>query len=143
VNTKKDILPQYADFKDIFSKGAAKCFLPERDNDHKINFTNDVLKTFPCKIYLILKPKTEFLYTCVHENLKKNFIKESKLPYACPTFFIKKKNEDYYIIQDYWQLNQFTVLNAMPLPLITLLIEKLHEKTLFTKFDIWSEYYNI
>jgi reverse transcriptase-like protein len=35
------------------------------------------------------------------------------------------------------------VPDAMPLPLITSLIKKLHGKTLFTKFDIWSEYHNI
>jgi reverse transcriptase-like protein len=143
VNTKKDILLQYTDFKDIFSKEAAKCFPLKRDDDHKINFTNDVPKTFSCKIYPILKPEMEFLCTWVHKNLEKNFIREFKSPYACPTFFIKKKNEDYCIIQDYRQLNQFTVPDATPLPLITLLIEKLHGKTLFTKFDIWSGYHNI
>jgi hypothetical protein len=143
VNTEKDVPLQYLDFKDIFSEEVAKRFPPERDDNHKINFTNDALKTFPCKIYPILKPETEFLYTWVHENLEKKFIRESKSPYTCPTFFIKKKNGDYCIIQDYWQLNQFMVPNAMPLPLITSLIEKLHGKTLFTKFDIQSGYHNI
>jgi hypothetical protein len=143
VNTEKDVPPQYMDFKDVFSEKATKHFLPKRDDDHEINLTNDTPKTFPCKIYPILKPKTEFLCTWVHENLEKKFIRESKSPYTCSTFFIKKKNRDYHIIQDYWQLNQFTVPNAMPLPLIMSLIEKLHGKTLFTKFDIQSGYYNI
>jgi hypothetical protein len=143
VNTEKDVLLQYIDFKDVFSEEAAKCFPSKRDNNHKINLTNNTPKTFPCKIYPILKPKTEFLHTWVHKNLEKKFIRELKSPYACPMFFIKKKNGDYCIIQDYWQLNQFTVPDATPLPLITLLIEKLHGKTLFTKFDIQSGYHNI
>jgi hypothetical protein len=105
VNTEKDVLPQYADFKDVFSKKAAKHFPPERDDDHEINFTNDIPKTFPCKIYLILKNEMKFLRTWVCENLQKKFIRESKSPYACLTFFIKKKNGDYHIIQDYRQLN--------------------------------------
>jgi reverse transcriptase-like protein len=143
VNTEKDVPLQYADFKDIFSEKAAKHFPPERDDNHKINFTDDALKTFPCKIYPISKPKMEFLCTWVCKNLEKKFIRESKLLYACLTFFIKKKNGDYCIIKDYQQLNQFTVLGATPLLLITLLIEKLHGKTLFTKFDIQSGYHNI
>jgi reverse transcriptase-like protein len=143
VNTEKDVPPQYTDFKDIFSEEAVKCFPPEREDDHEINFTNDIPKTFPCKIYPISKDEMEFLYTWIHENLQKKFIRESKSLYAYPTFFIKKKNGDYHIIQDYWQLNQFTVPDAMPLPLITLLIKKLHGKTLFTKFDIQSGYHNI
>jgi hypothetical protein len=85
----------------------------------------------------------KFLYTWVHKNLEKNFIRESKLFYTYPTFFIKKKNEDYHIIQDYRQLNQFTVPDITLLSLITLLIEKLHGKTLFIKFNIQLGYHNI
>jgi hypothetical protein len=143
VNTEQDISPQYADFKNILSEEAVKCFPPEREDDYKINFTNDILKTFPCKIYPISKNEMEFLHTWVCENLQKKFIREFKLPYACPTFFIKKKNGDYCIIQDYQQLDQFTVPDATPLPLITSLIEKLHGKTQFTKFNIRSKYHNI
>jgi hypothetical protein len=61
VNTEKDVPPQYSDFNDVFSKEAAKHFPLERNNDHKINFTDDALKTFPCKIYPISKLETEFL----------------------------------------------------------------------------------
>jgi hypothetical protein len=46
-------------------------------------------------------------------------------------------------VQDYKPLNDYTVLDKHPLPLITNLIEQLNGKTLFTKFDIHMGYNNI
>jgi hypothetical protein len=40
-------------------------------------------------------------------------------------------------------LNEFTIPDKHPLPLITNLIEQLYRKTLFTKFDIRMGYNNI
>ena len=77
------------------------------------------------------------------ENLDKQFIQESRSPFASPTFLIKKKNGDYRVIQDYRKLNEHTVPDVSPLPLIKTLIEHLHGKTLFTKFDVRWGYHNI
>jgi hypothetical protein len=77
------------------------------------------------------------------EELNKGFIRLSKLPYPSPMFLIKKKNGDYRVVQDYKTLNKFTILDKHPLPLITNLIEQLHGKMLFTKFDIRMGYNNI
>ena len=58
-------------------------------------------------------------------------------------FLIKKKNGDFRVIQDYRTLNKHTVPDVSPLPLIGLIIDKLHGRTLFTKFDIRWGYHNI
>jgi hypothetical protein len=79
----------------------------------------------------------------VDENLQKHFIRESKSPFASPTFLIKKKNGDFRVIQDYRTLNEHTIPDVSPLPLIGSIIEKLHGRTLFTKFDIRWGYHNI
>jgi hypothetical protein len=47
------------------------------------------------------------------------------------------------VVQNYKTLNKFTVPNKHPLPLIMNLIEQLHGKTLFTKFNIRMGYNNI
>jgi hypothetical protein len=77
------------------------------------------------------------------EELCKGFIRPSKSPYPSLTFLIKKKNGDYRVVQDYKTLNEFTIPDKYPLPLITNLIEQLYRKTLFTKFDIRMGYNNI
>ena len=98
---------------------------------------------FSCKIYPISTQETEFLQGWVDENLEKCFKKESKSLYALPTFLIKKKNSVFWVIQDYRMLNEHTVLDVSPLPLIGSIINKLHGWTLFIKFDIRWGYHNI
>jgi len=143
VMTASTIPEQYKEYEEVFSKKAARRFPPEREDDHAINFKEGTSNTFSCKIYPISTPETNFLRDWIDENLQKQFIHESKSPYASPTFLIKKKNEDYRVIQDYQTLNAWTVPDTSPLPLIAPLIEKLHGKTLFTKFDIRWGYHNI
>jgi hypothetical protein len=58
-------------------------------------------------------------------------------------FLIEKKNRDYRVIQDYKTLNEFTIPDKHPLPLIINLIEQLYRKMLFTKFNIRIGYNNI
>ncbi|HYT43323.1 MAG TPA: hypothetical protein VEP90_13380, partial [Methylomirabilota bacterium] len=131
------IIPKhYMEYKEVFSEEAACRFPPIREDDHTINFKEGTSDTFSCKIYPISTLEMNFLRDWIDENLQKNFIHESKSPYASPTFLIKKKNGDYQVIQDYQTLNAWTIPNVSPLLLIAPLIEKLHGKTLFTKFDI-------
>jgi Reverse transcriptase (RNA-dependent DNA polymerase) len=57
-------------------------------------------------------------------------------------FFIKKKDGKLQPVQDYQPINQWTIHNAYPLPLIPKLIDQLNGCSLYTKFDIcWG--YNI
>ena len=91
---------------------------------------------FTCKIYPVSQRETDFLRKWINMNLEKCFIHESKSLYASLTFLIKKKNGDFRVIQDYRTLNEHTVPNVSPLPLIGSIIEKLHGWTLFTKFNI-------
>ena len=66
-----------------------------------------------------------------------------KSPYTCPTFLINKKNGKYWVVQDYKMLNKYTIPDNTGPPLISELIDRLHGKTLFTKFDIHMGYNNI
>ena len=141
--TEASIPAQYKDFADVFSEEAARRFPPICDDDHPIDFKPTAPDMFSCKIYPISAKETEFLRGWIKENLGKNFIRESRSPYASPTFLIKKKNGDFRVIQDYRMLNEHTIPDVLPLPLIGSLIEKLHRRTLFTKFDIRWGYHNI
>jgi hypothetical protein len=46
-------------------------------------------------------------------------------------------------VQDYWSINQWTIRNAYPLPLIPELIDQLNGCSLYTKFDIQWGYNNV
>jgi hypothetical protein len=134
---------QYQEYADVFSEEKARRFLPLREEDHEIKFTEDAPKFFKNHVYSMPKEQTNFLRKWIDEELNKGFIRLSKSQYPSSTFLIKKKNNDYQVVQDYQQLNKYTVPDRHPLPLITELIEQLHGKQLFTKFDIQMGYNNI
>jgi hypothetical protein len=70
-------------------------------------------------------------------------IRPSKSPYKAQFFYIKKKDGKLRPVQDYHPVNQWTVRNAYPLPLIPELINRLNSCSLYTKFDIRWGYNNI
>jgi RNase H-like domain found in reverse transcriptase/Reverse transcriptase (RNA-dependent DNA polymerase)/Integrase zinc binding domain len=78
------------------------------------------------------------------ENLVKGCICPSKSPMALPFFFVAKKDSDVLRpSQDYHYLNDGTIKNAYPLPLVSDLLDKLKGAQWFTKLDIWWGYHNV
>ena len=62
---------------------------------------------------------------------------------VAPCFFIKKKDGQLRLIQDYWALNEIMVKNRYPLLLISELVDKLKGAKYFTKLDVWWGYQNV
>ena len=62
---------------------------------------------------------------------------------ASPFFFVKKKDGKLRPVQDYRKLNEMTIKNRYPLPLISELIDKLTHAKIFSKMDIRWGYNNI
>lgn len=77
------------------------------------------------------------------ENLATGRIRPSKSPMAAPMFFVKKKDGALCLVQDYRHLNEITVPNKYPLPLIPELIDQLKTAKYFTKMDIRWGFNNI
>ena len=95
------------------------------------------------KVYLLNPQEVDACREFVEENLKTGRIWLSKSPQASPFFFVKKKDGKLCLVQDYWYLNEHTVKNAYPLPLIANLVDNLRHFSCFTKFDIHWGYNNI
>lgn len=66
-----------------------------------------------------------------------------KITYGISIFFVKKKDGKLRPVQDYRKLNEMTVKNKYPLPLIQELVDKLKQSKVFTKLDIRWGYNNI
>ena len=62
---------------------------------------------------------------------------------ASPFFFVKKKDGALRPVQDYRKLNEMTIKNRYPLPLIQELIDKLKGSKVFSKMDIRWGFNNI
>ena len=59
------------------------------------------------------------------EQLEKGYVCPSKSQYALLFFFIDKKDGKLHPVQDYCHINNYTIRNQYPLPLITDLITDL------------------
>ena len=132
----------YHDFADIFSKESFD-FLPEHCPwDHAIELTpgNHAIN---CKVYNLSMEEQRELDSFLEENLRSGRIRPSKLPFASAFFFVKKKDGQLCPVQDYCQLNEITVKNRYPLPLISELINKLKGAKYFTKLNVCWGYNNV
>ena len=134
---------QYHKFSKVFSEEASHEFPPTRVWDHAIELKPNAPTTLPGKIYPLSQAELQELQKFVQEHLKRGTIRPSKSPYAASFFFIKKKDGKLRPVQDYRPINQWTIKNKYPLPLIPQLIDRLRGCTLFTKFDIRWGYNNV
>ena len=85
----------------------------------------------------------EALNKWLDEQLEARLIKKSKSRYTAPCFYILKKDRSLQLVQDYRKLNQVTIKNKTPLPLIGEVIDKLKETKYFNKLNLIWEYNNI
>ena len=72
----------------------------------------------------------------IEKQLRKGYIRLSKLPQTASVFFIGKKNGKKYMVQNYQYLNEWTIKNNYSLPLISDIVENIGTKKVFTKMDL-------
>ena len=70
------------------------------------------------------------------DNLAKGFIRESRARCAAPLLLAAKPGGGVRICQDYRGLNNITIKNRYPLPLIRETLEALYHAKVYTKLDI-------
>ena len=75
--------------------------------------------------------------------MKTGLIKEYKSRDVASCFYILKKDGSLRLVQDYWKLNQVTIKNKTPLPLIGKVIDKLKKTRYFNKLDLIWGYNNV
>ena len=96
-----------------------------------------------CKIYPLNPMEQKQLDEFPKEQLDTGRIQPSKSPMASPFFFVKKKDGALQPVQDYRKLNEMTIKNRYPLPLISELIDQLAGAKYYSKMDVWWGYNNI
>ena len=126
---------EYKEFGKVFEKSSFDEMPPCQPLDHAIELKPGSEPKF-CKVYPLNPEEQTQLDTFIEENLATGRIQPSKSPMASPVFFIKKKGGDLQLVQDYCALNEMTIQNRYPLPLISELVDKLKKAKYFTSLDI-------
>ena len=89
-----------------------------------------------CKIYPLNPLEQQQLDKFLKEQLDTGRIQPSKSLMASPFFFVKKKDGKLQPKQDYQRLNEMTIKNRYPLPLISELIDRLTGAKYYSKMDV-------
>lgn len=134
--------PELMDFADVFSPKQAEQLPPHRDYDHSIRLVEGKTPPFG-PLYPMSRDELLALREWLQENLKKGFIRPSSSPAASPVLFVKKPGGGLRFCVDYRGLNNITVKDRYPLPLIKESLNNLKGMKYFTKFDIIAAFNNI
>ena len=141
--TWEEIVPKhYLPYKEVFEKQTFDQLPLRQPWDHAIELIPNA-KMMDCKIYPLNPMEQKELDEFLKEQLETGRIISSKSPMASPFFFVKKKDGKLRPVQDYRKLNEITVKNRYPLPLISELIDQLTGAKYFSKMDVRWGYNNI
>ena len=142
--TWQELVPKrYHQFAKVFSKEGSEKFPDWRPWDHTIDLRPDAPTSINCQVYPLSPAEKQEQQKFLDQNLHLKRICHSKSPYASGFFFIKKKDGKFRPVQDYRNLNKWTIPNKYPLLLIPELIHKISRKQWFTKFDVRWGYNNV
>ena len=130
-------------FTHLFNKKRFEKLPERREWDHEINLIDEALKELNAKAYAITLKEEEVLNKWLDEQLKVGLIVESKSRYAALCFYIPKKDRSLWLVQNYRKLNQVTIKDKTPLPLIGEVIDKVKEAKYFNKLDLIWGYNNV
>ena len=126
------VLAKYLDFAYIFSLNLASK-LPEYTgiNDHAIELVEGQQSPYR-HIYSLEPVELETLKAYIETNLANGFIKPFKSPAGAPILFDRKSDGSLRLFVDYRGLNNLTIKNRYPLPLIRELLDRLGRAKEFT-----------
>jgi len=132
-NIKIFIPPYYLDYIKVFDEKNCDELPPHREYDCERNLKDNSI-LFYGPIYPLTEAEKDELKKYIKENLAKGFIRKPKSPAGAPVLFVKMKDGTLRLCIDYRKLNEVTIRNSYPLPLISELIDRVKSaKYFFTK----------
>ncbi|XP_074343112.1 uncharacterized protein LOC141680927 [Apium graveolens] len=115
---------------------------PVRQQDHQIPLLEGT-QPINQRCYRVPYIQKAEIERQVKEMLNSGVIQESSSPFASPVILVKKKNGTWRMCIDYRRLNEATVKNRYPIPIIDKLLDELQGACWFTKLDLRSGYHQI
>ncbi|OAV86142.1 hypothetical protein PTTG_30057 [Puccinia triticina 1-1 BBBD Race 1] len=124
------------EFADVFVTESLARLPPHRGQfDCKVNLKEGAIPPFG-KMYNLSKLERDELKTYVDDNLAKGFIRLSSSSAAAPIFYVKVEGKANRPCVDYRILNNMTVRDSYPLPVIAHLLNNLQGCKFLSKIDL-------
>ena len=138
-NVYNNLPPEYHNFTDIF-QAAEKQSLPERGpHDYAIDLKPGQQPPFE-KLYSMSSAELNVLKVYLDDAMKAGIVRKSISPVASPVMFVLKSDGSLQLVIDYRRLNDITIKNHYPLPLILDMLDHLQGAKKFTKLDCKDAY---
>ena len=132
--------PCYHHLGQVFSKTKALSLPPHRPSDCAIDLIPG--STIPKgRLYSVSGPEKEAMREYISASLKAGLIRPSSSPAGAGFFFIGKKDGSLRPCIDYSPLNDITIKNRYPLPLMSSVFDQLQQAKIFTKLDLRNAYH--
>ena len=134
-------VPVVKDYPDVFPEE-----LPGMPPDREIEFLIELLPgTGPIskRPYRMPANDLEEVKKQIKELLEKGYIRLSSSPWGAPVLLVKKKDGTLRMCVDYRSLNEVTIKNKYPLPMINDLFDQLEGASVFSKIDLRSGYHQL
>jgi len=132
----EEMVPRkFLKWRKVFGKVESERIPTKKIWDHAIDL-KETFKPRKGKIYPLSRNERKEVQKFVEDQLRKGYIRPSKLFQTSPVFFVGKKDSSKRMVMDYRSLNSQTMKNNYLLPLITELINNMGSKRVFTKMDL-------
>uniref|UniRef100_A0A8C9ZTG8 Gypsy retrotransposon integrase-like protein 1 n=1 Tax=Sander lucioperca TaxID=283035 RepID=A0A8C9ZTG8_SANLU len=130
----------YKNLGEVFNKSRATALPPHRTYDCPIDLLPG---SAPPKglLYSLSSPETVAMKDYIDSALEAGIIRPSSSPAGAGFFFVGKKDWSLRPCIDYRGLNDITVKNRYPLPLLSSAFELLQGATVFSKLDLRNAYH--
>ena len=140
---RNQVPKEYHEYLDVFSKELADQLPPRRYIDHEIPLEFGKRPYFG-PLYNLSQKELEVQKKYIEEQVIKGFMRPSQSSAASPMIFVKKKDTDELRpCVDYRKLNEITVKDRGPLPLINETLDRLQKAKIYTKLDLQNAYNSI
>ena len=132
---------EYSDLHQAFIKSTAE--LPAH-GPHDLGIDLEPGKQPPFgPLYSLSADELKLVHDYLVDMMAKGLIRVSNAPCGAPILFARKKDGSLRLCVDYRRLNNITIKNVYPLPLIHELLDRVSGSSFFSKLDLTNAYWHI
>ena len=136
---RNTVPPEYHEFLPLFRKVNLDQLPPHCPYHYQIELQERFTPPFG-PLYFLSRPELEALRNWLQENLDEGFIRASSSPAGSLILFAKKSDGSLRLCVDCRALNEGTIKNQYPLPIVKETLMRLAQARVFTKLDVPGDY---